>query len=70
MCWLCFKGKTEEALQVLREGLDECARWGELDVQGLLMLEAAKLEAQRGKTDNSTAILKVLKIKLMLNVKP
>lgn len=62
-CGLCFKGKTEEALRVLQDGLDECVRWGELDIQGLLMLEGAKLEAQRGKTDNSMAMLKVLKSK-------
>lgn len=60
-CGLCFKGKTEEALQVLQDGLGECVRWGELDIQGLLMLEGAKLEAQRGKTENSMAMLKVLK---------
>lgn len=61
-CGLYFKGKTEKALQVLQDGLDECVRWGELDIQGLLMLEGAKLEAQRGKTDDSMATLKVLKI--------
>ncbi|CAG00521.1 unnamed protein product [Tetraodon nigroviridis] len=53
-----LQGKTEEALQVLQDGLDECVRWGELDVQGLLMLEGAKLEARRGKTQNSMAMLK------------
>lgn len=62
-CGLYFKGKTEEALQVLQDGLDECVRWGEVDIQGLLMLEGAKLEAQRGKMDNSRAMLKVLKSK-------
>lgn len=62
-CWLYFKGKTAEALQVLQDGLDECVRWGELDIQGLLMLEGAKLEAQRGKTHDSMAMLKVLKSK-------
>lgn len=59
--WLYFKGKTGEALQVLQEGLDECERWGELDIQGLLMLEGAKLEAERGKMDNCMAMLKVLR---------
>lgn len=64
MCfWLYFKDKTERVLQVLQEGLDECASWGELDIQGLLMLEGAKLEAQRGKTGNSMAMLKVIKSK-------
>lgn len=48
---------------MLQDGLDECVRWGELDFQGLLMLEGAKLEAQTGKTDNSMAMLKVLKSK-------
>lgn len=62
-CWLYFKDKTEWALQVLQEGLDECANWGELDIQGLLMLEGAKLEAQRGQTGNSMAMLKVIKSK-------
>lgn len=48
---------------MLQDGLDECVRWGEVDIQGLLMLEGAKLEAQRGKMDNSRAMLKVLKSK-------
>lgn len=46
---------------MLQDGLDECVRWGELDVQGLLMLEGAQLEAQRGRTGDSMAMLKVLK---------
>lgn len=54
-----LKGKTREALQVLQDALDECTRWGELDVQGLLMFEGAKLEVQRGKTGNGAAMLKV-----------
>ncbi|XP_068572705.1 cilia- and flagella-associated protein 54 [Cebidichthys violaceus] len=54
-----FPGKNinEEAAWVLQEGLDECARWGELDIQALLMVEAAELEAQRGNTDDSMAML-------------
>lgn len=58
---LCLKGRTREALQVLQDALDECTRWGELDVQGLLMLEGAKLEVQRGKKGNGMAMLKVPK---------
>lgn len=56
-----FKGKTREALQVLQDALDECTRWGEPDVQGLLMFEGAKLEVQRGQTGNGLAMLKVPK---------
>ncbi|XP_068456804.1 cilia- and flagella-associated protein 54 isoform X1 [Clinocottus analis] len=54
-----FPGKNinEEAAQVLQEGLDECAEWGDLDIQALLMIESAKLKSQRGKTDDSVAIL-------------
>ncbi|KAK9536651.1 hypothetical protein VZT92_006417 [Zoarces viviparus] len=54
-----FPGKNinEEAAWVLQEGLDECARWGELDIQALLMVEAAELAAQRGRTDDSMAML-------------
>lgn len=46
---------------MLQDALDECARWGELDVQGLLMLEGAKLEVQRGKMGDGMAMLKVLR---------
>jgi len=42
---------------MLQEGLDECARWGDLDSQAFLLVEAAELESQRGKTDDSMAIL-------------
>ncbi|KAL7389232.1 hypothetical protein ABVT39_000211 [Epinephelus coioides] len=51
------KNINEEAAQVLQEGLHECARWGELDIQALLMVEGAELEAQRGKPDDSMAML-------------
>lgn len=44
---------------MIQEGLDECALWGDLDSQALLMVEAAELEAQRGKTDDSMAVLQV-----------
>lgn len=46
---------------MLQEGLDECAQWGDLDIQALLMVEGAELEAQRGKTDYSMAMLQVQK---------
>ncbi|XP_073335740.1 cilia- and flagella-associated protein 54 [Pagrus major] len=54
-----FQGKNihEEAARVLQEGLHECAQRGELDFEALLMVEGAELEAQRGKTDDSLAML-------------
>lgn len=56
-----FQGKNinEEAARVLQEGLDECALWGDLDIQALLLVEGARLEARRGKTDNSMTMLQV-----------
>ncbi|KAM8897416.1 cilia- and flagella-associated protein 54 isoform 3-T3 [Spinachia spinachia] len=51
------KNLNEEAALVLREGLHECARWGDLDSQALLMLEDAKLKAERGNTEESKAML-------------
>nr|XP_040035732.1 cilia- and flagella-associated protein 54-like isoform X2 [Gasterosteus aculeatus aculeatus] len=55
-----FPGKNlnEEAASVLREGLGECARWGDLDIQALLMVEDAKFKAKRGNTEESKAKLK------------
>ncbi|XP_078122015.1 cilia- and flagella-associated protein 54 [Sander vitreus] len=54
-----FPGKNfyEEAARALQDGLDECARWRDLDIQALLMVEGAELEAQRGKIDDSMAML-------------
>ncbi|XP_044078247.1 cilia- and flagella-associated protein 54-like [Siniperca chuatsi] len=54
-----FPGKNinEETARVIQEGLDECALWGDVDIQALLMVEGAELEAQRGKTDDSMAML-------------
>ncbi|XP_054482513.1 cilia- and flagella-associated protein 54-like [Anoplopoma fimbria] len=54
-----FPGENinEEAAWVLQEGLDECARWGDLDIQAILMVEGAKLKAQRGQTDDGMAML-------------
>ncbi|XP_018547690.1 cilia- and flagella-associated protein 54 isoform X2 [Lates calcarifer] len=54
-----FPGKNinDEAARVLQEGLVECALWGDLDIQALLMVEAAGLEAQKGKTDDSMEML-------------
>lgn len=68
--WLCiltccrycfFQGKNinEEASRLLQEGLDECALWGDIDIQALLMVEGAELKAKRGKTDDSMAMLQV-----------
>ncbi|XP_039888994.1 cilia- and flagella-associated protein 54-like isoform X3 [Simochromis diagramma] len=51
------KNINEEAARVLQEGLDECALWGDLDIQALLLVEGARLEARRGKTDNSMTML-------------
>ncbi|KAM9348845.1 cilia- and flagella-associated protein 54 [Symphorus nematophorus] len=48
---------NEEAARLLQEGLDECSLWGDLDIQALLMVEGAEFEAQRGKTDDSMAML-------------
>ncbi|XP_067350709.1 cilia- and flagella-associated protein 54-like isoform X2 [Channa argus] len=47
----------EEAARVIKEGLNECAQWGDLEIQALLMVEGAELEAHRGKTDDSMAML-------------
>ncbi|XP_030294030.1 cilia- and flagella-associated protein 54 isoform X2 [Sparus aurata] len=54
-----FEGKNihEEAARALQEGLHECAQRGELNFEALLMVEGAEIEAQRGKTDDSLAML-------------
>ncbi|XP_051257635.1 cilia- and flagella-associated protein 54-like isoform X3 [Dicentrarchus labrax] len=54
-----FPGRNinEEAARMFQEGLDECAQWGDLDIQALLLVEGAEFEAQRGKTDESMAML-------------
>ncbi|XP_034745298.1 cilia- and flagella-associated protein 54-like isoform X2 [Etheostoma cragini] len=54
-----FPGKNfyEEADRALQDGLDECARWRDLDIQALLMVEGAELEARRGKIDDSMDML-------------
>lgn len=44
---------------MLQEGLDECALWGDVDIRALLMVEGAKLDEHRGKTDDSMALLQV-----------
>ncbi|XP_033954837.1 cilia- and flagella-associated protein 54 [Pseudochaenichthys georgianus] len=51
------KNINEEASRLLQEGLDECALWGNIDIQALLMVEGAELNAKRGKTDDSMAML-------------
>lgn len=59
---LPFQGKNinEETARIIQEGVDECARRGDNDVQALLMVEGAELEAKRGKTEDSVALLQVL----------
>ncbi|KAM9847036.1 cilia- and flagella-associated protein 54 [Aulostomus maculatus] len=56
---VCDKGKniTEVAAEVLQQGLHECARLGEVDIQSLLMVEGAELQALRGRSDDSMALL-------------
>lgn len=44
---------------MVQEGLNECVQWGDIDIQALLMVKGAELEAQRGKTDDSIAMLQV-----------
>ncbi|XP_065819323.1 cilia- and flagella-associated protein 54 isoform X4 [Labrus bergylta] len=51
------KNINEEIAQTLQECLRECERWGDLDIQAVLMVEGANLEAQRGRTDESMALL-------------
>ncbi|XP_035999007.1 LOW QUALITY PROTEIN: cilia- and flagella-associated protein 54 [Fundulus heteroclitus] len=48
---------NEEIARLIQEGLDECVRWGDRDIQALLMVEAAELEAKRGRRDQSLAML-------------
>ncbi|XP_068186553.1 cilia- and flagella-associated protein 54 [Antennarius striatus] len=48
---------NKEAARLIKEGLDECSLWGDLDVRALLMFEGAELAAQRGKSDASMAML-------------
>ncbi|XP_041865069.1 cilia- and flagella-associated protein 54-like isoform X4 [Melanotaenia boesemani] len=48
---------NKETARVLQEGLDECVRWGDLNIQALLMVEGAEFEARRGKTDDSIGML-------------
>ncbi|KAM4726245.1 cilia- and flagella-associated protein 54 [Anableps anableps] len=54
-----FPGKNvnEEIAQVIQEGLNECVQWGDQYFQALLMVEAAELKAQRGRIDESMAML-------------
>ncbi|XP_072231582.1 cilia- and flagella-associated protein 54 [Leuresthes tenuis] len=48
---------NKDLARLLKEGLDECERWGDRDNQALLMVEEAELEVRRGKTDDSIATL-------------
>ncbi|XP_070700150.1 cilia- and flagella-associated protein 54 [Pempheris klunzingeri] len=54
-----FQGKNinEEAARMIQEGLDECILCGDLDIQAILMVEGAELEALRGKTDDCMTML-------------
>ncbi|XP_026184047.1 cilia- and flagella-associated protein 54 isoform X2 [Mastacembelus armatus] len=54
-----FPGKNinEEAAKVLKQGLDECVLWGDSHTRAALMIESAQLKAQRGRTDDSIAML-------------
>ncbi|KAM6907603.1 cilia- and flagella-associated protein 54 [Xenentodon cancila] len=51
------KNLNKETVRVILECVDECARWGDHDSQALFMVEGAELEAQRGKADDSVALL-------------
>ncbi|XP_053187065.1 cilia- and flagella-associated protein 54-like [Scomber japonicus] len=51
------KNINQGAARMLQEGLDECALWGDVDIRALLMVEGAKLDEHRGKTDDSMALL-------------
>ncbi|CAJ1063980.1 cilia- and flagella-associated protein 54-like isoform X6 [Xyrichtys novacula] len=54
-----FPGKNlnEETVRMLQEGLDECVKWGDLDIQALLMVEGAELYFRRGRTERGMASL-------------
>ncbi|RVE63832.1 hypothetical protein OJAV_G00140120 [Oryzias javanicus] len=51
------KNINEETARLLREGIEECVRWGDRDTQAVLLMESAELEALRGKTQESVAVL-------------
>ncbi|XP_069567775.1 cilia- and flagella-associated protein 54 [Brachyistius frenatus] len=51
------KNIVEAAARVIQKSLDESSRWGDRDVQTLLMVERAELEARRGRTKDSMATL-------------
>ncbi|KAM4545334.1 cilia- and flagella-associated protein 54-like isoform 3-T3 [Odontesthes bonariensis] len=48
---------NKDLARLLREGLDECVRWGDRDNRALLMVEEAELEVRRGQTDGGIATL-------------
>ncbi|XP_074528634.1 cilia- and flagella-associated protein 54 [Halichoeres trimaculatus] len=56
-CLFPGKNLNEETARILQRGLDECAQWGDLDFQFLLMVEGAELDFWRGRTDESMALL-------------
>ncbi|XP_024122060.1 cilia- and flagella-associated protein 54 isoform X2 [Oryzias melastigma] len=51
------KNINEETARLLQEGIEECVGWGDRDTQALLLMESAELEALRGKTQESVAVL-------------
>ncbi|XP_061596722.1 cilia- and flagella-associated protein 54-like [Cololabis saira] len=51
------KNINRETIRVILVGVDECDQWGDRDSQALFMVEGAELEAQRGRMEESTALL-------------
>lgn len=61
ICCVFFLGKNinEEAARRIKEGIDECELWGDLDTQALLMVEGAVLNSKRGRKEDSLMLVKV-----------
>ncbi|XP_030009343.1 cilia- and flagella-associated protein 54 [Sphaeramia orbicularis] len=57
---VCLPGKNinEEAARGIKEGIDECELWGDLDTQALLMVEGAELDSKRGRSEDSLMLVK------------
>ncbi|XP_054611224.1 cilia- and flagella-associated protein 54-like [Dunckerocampus dactyliophorus] len=47
----------DKTAQVLKQCLDDCTLLGDVNIQALLMVEGAQLKAQRGRVDESMALL-------------
>nr|XP_057944060.1 cilia- and flagella-associated protein 54-like isoform X3 [Doryrhamphus excisus] len=47
----------DKTAQVLKQCLDDCTLFGDVNIQALLMVEGAQLKAQRGRVDESMALL-------------